>query len=187
MIRPAMDDEVAVLRSEEQIARRVAELGREIGRSFAGPSLYVLGFSQETIVFLADLVRRIPLDVAIHLLRVRRQPDPPGGVTAEIVYATGETRLADRDVLLVTDVVDTGVTLSYVLGHIREHAPRSLRVCALVDKPHERKLDLPVDWSAFSLGEPEGDRFLVGYGLGFQGRYQGLPFLGTIAKPDRLA
>lgn len=177
-----MTDEIAVLHSEEQIARRVADLGQEIGRAFAGEDLTVLGLTEDSIVFMADLIRRVPLDLTMHLLRVTSQPDPPGGVIAEIVYATGATPMTGRNVLLVDDVVDTGVTLSYVLTHIREQGPRSLRVCTLVDKPHARKVDVQPDWVAFTLGEPDDDRFLVGYGLGWKARFRGLPYLATVPR-----
>jgi hypoxanthine phosphoribosyltransferase len=83
----------------------------------------------------------------------------------------------------VDDIVDTGITLSYLLAHIHEHAPASLRVCALVDKPEARKIDVHPDWSAFTVHEPLADRFLVGYGLDWMERFRGLPFIGTIPRP----
>jgi hypoxanthine phosphoribosyltransferase len=181
-----MSDEIAVLYTEEQIARRVADLGQEIGRAFAGCDLCVIGITEESIIFVADLVRRVPLDLTMHLMRVRRRPDPPGGVTTEIFYATAATPLADRHVLLVDDVVDTGVTLSYVLGHVREQNPSSLRACCLIDKPQQRKIDVALEWSAFTLGAAEDDRYLVGYGLGWQQRFRGLPYLATIPRPAAL-
>jgi hypoxanthine phosphoribosyltransferase len=91
---------------------------------------------------------------------------------------------AGRNILLLDDIVDTGVTLSYVLSHIKEHRPKSLRVCALIDKPRERKVDLVPDFALFRLEElPEG-RFLVGYGLDFEEAYRGLPYIGTIPRPS---
>jgi hypoxanthine phosphoribosyltransferase len=83
----------------------------------------------------------------------------------------------------VDDIVDTGITLSYLLAHIHEHGPASLRVCALVDKPESRKIDVHPDWTAFAVHEPMADRFLVGYGLDWMERFRGLPFIGTIPRP----
>ena len=105
-----------------------------------------------------------------------------GVVRTEISYAT-DVPLENRDVLLVEDVIDTGITLSYVLGHVHELGAKSLKVCALVNKPGSRKIDVHPDWSAFSLDEPLEDRFIVGYGLGWQGHYRALPYVGTIPRP----
>jgi hypoxanthine phosphoribosyltransferase len=171
-----------VLYSEEQISRRVAELGAEITRAFEGRSLCVLGL-MNGVVFMADLVRRISLDLTFHLVRVSVHREREAGIVrTEISYATNFP-LENEDVLLVGDVVDTGITLSYLLGHVHELGARSLKVCALVDKPEARKIDVNPDWAAFTLTEPLADRFLVGYGLGWQGRYRALPYVGTIPHP----
>ena len=178
-----MRDPVTVLYSEELIARRVAELGAEIGHAFEGSELCVLGLMKGSFVFMADLIRRIPLDLTVHLVRVSSQHEKAASrIMTEIVYATAAP-LTGRDVLLIEDIVDTGITLSYLLGHIHEHSPRSLRVCALIDKPDARKIDVHPDWSAFSLREPTSDRFLVGYGLDWMERDRGLPYIGTIPRP----
>jgi len=178
-----MKDQVSVLFSEEQIARRVAELGEEITSTFAGREICVLGLMKGSLLFLADLIRRIPLDLTVHLVRVSSHREQAAGrVLTEIVYSTA-VPLEGKHVLLVDDIVDTGITLSYLLAHIHEHAPASLRVCALVDKPEARKIDVHPDWSAFTVHEPLADRFLVGYGLDWMERFRGLPFIGTIPRP----
>jgi hypoxanthine phosphoribosyltransferase len=177
-----MRERVTVLFPEEQIARRVAELGEEIARAFAGRELCVLGVMKGSLVFMADLVRRIPLDLTVHMVRTTSQREQSAGrILTEIVYSTS-VPLEGRDVLLVDDIVDTGITLSYLLAHIHEHGPSSLRVCALVDKPEARKIDVHPDWTAFPLHEPLADRFLVGYGLDWMERFRGLPFIGTIPR-----
>jgi hypoxanthine phosphoribosyltransferase len=178
-----MRDQVSVLFSEEQIARRVAELGAEIARASEGRELCVVGVMKGSLVFMADLVRRIPLDLTVHLVRTSSHRERSAGrILTEIVYSTS-VPLEGRDVLLVSDIVDTGITLSYLLAHIHEHGPSSLRVCALVDKPEARKIDLHPDWTAFAVHEPLADRFLVGYGLDWMERFRGLPFIGTIPRP----
>jgi hypoxanthine phosphoribosyltransferase len=180
-----MRDEVSVLFSEEQIARRVAELGEEITRAFGGHEVCVLGLMKGSIVFMADLIRRIPLDLTVHLVRVTSQREQAAGrVLTEIVYSTS-VPLEGKAVLLVDDIVDTGITLSYLLAHIHEHGPRSLRVCALIDKPEARKIDVHPQWTAFPVHEPLADRFLVGYGLDWMERFRGLPYIGTIPRPAR--
>jgi hypoxanthine phosphoribosyltransferase len=172
-----------VLYPEEQIARRVAELGAEITRAFEGRELCVLGLMKGSVVFMADLVRHIPLDLTFHLVRVSVHREQAAGVVRTEISYTTDFPLEGQDVLLVEDVVDTGITLSYLLGHVHELGARSLKVCALVDKPGARKIDVHPDWAAFSLSEPAPDRFLVGYGLGWRGRYRALPYVGTIPFP----
>lgn len=177
-----MKNEVAVLYSEEEIARRVVALGHQISQDYAGRGICVLGLMKGSLVFMADLVRQIRLDLTMHVLKVTSQHERTSSrLMTEISYSTA-VPLECRDVLLLVDIVDTGVTLSYLLGHIHELAPRSLRVCTLVDKPYARKIGLHPDWSAFSLAEPLGDRFLVGYGLDHEERYRGLPYIGTIER-----
>jgi len=180
-----MRDDISVLFTEEQIARRVAALGEEITAAAAGQSLSVLGLMKGSLVFMADRIRRIPLDLTVHLVRVTTQRERAAGrVITEIAFST-PARLEGRHVLLLDDIVDTGITLSYLLAHIHEHGPASLRVCALVDKPESRKIDVHPDWTAFPVHEPMADRFLVGYGLDWMERFRGLPFIGTVPRPRR--
>lgn len=180
-----MKDKISVLFTEEQIARRVAELGEEVTKAFAGREICVLGLMKGSLVFMADLIRRIQLDLTMHLVRVTSHREQAAGrVQTEIVYSTA-VPLQGRDVLLVEDIVDTGITLSYLLAHIHEHGPRSLKVCALVDKPEARKIAIHPDWVAFPVHEPRADQFLVGYGLDWMERYRGLPYIGSIPRPAR--
>jgi hypoxanthine phosphoribosyltransferase len=170
-----------VLWSAERIRQRVAELGAEITNSFDGQDLNVVTLLKGGMVFMADLIRQIPLDTTCHFLRVASTRDE-GAVRTDIVYST-EIKYAGREILIVDDIVDTGITLAFLLEHIRDQGPRSLKVCTLVDKPRERKIDVHPDWAAFTLEDPMTDRFLVGYGLDYTERYRGLPYIGTIARP----
>ncbi|HET7294813.1 MAG TPA: hypoxanthine phosphoribosyltransferase [Vicinamibacteria bacterium] len=167
--------------SAEQIKQRVAELGAEITAAFDGHDLSVVTLLKSGMVFMADLIRQIPLDTTCHFLRVASTRDE-GAVRTDIVYST-EIRYGGRHVLIVDDIVDTGITLAFLLDHIRLQKPSSLKVCALIDKPGERKTDVHPDWAAFTIAEPEADRFLVGYGLDYAERYRGLPYIGTIPRP----
>ena len=178
-----MSQTAEVLYSEAQIAERVAELGAEITQAFEGQELCVLGVMNGSIIFMADLVRKISLDLTYHLVRVQVHRELEAGVVrTEIAYAT-DFPLQDRDVLVVEDVVDTGITLSYLLGHVHELGARSIKVCSLVNKPEARKIDVHPDWSAFTMTQVIPPGFLVGYGLGWKGRYRALPYVGTIPGP----
>jgi hypoxanthine phosphoribosyltransferase len=163
-----------VLFSAEQIQKRVRQVGAEIGKEYAGRQLCVVGLMKNCLVFMADLIRAIPIPLTCYMVRTTK-----GG--GEIVYSA-EVPYAGQDILLLDDVLDTGVTLSYLVDHINEHRPNSLRVCALIDRVQDRKVDLQPDWVVFSLREPL-DRFLVGYGLDYAELYRGLPYIGALPRP----
>jgi hypoxanthine phosphoribosyltransferase len=174
---------VTVLYDEKTIGARVAELGREITRAFEGHPVTVVAMMKGGLVFAADLIRAVELDLTCHFLRSSALRDQGAARRTDIVFST-DVPYEGRDILLLESVVDTGITLNFLLENIRENRARSVRVCALVDKPSERKIDVPVDWAAFTLNEPLPDgRFIVGYGLDYAERYRGLPFMGTIPRP----
>jgi hypoxanthine phosphoribosyltransferase len=169
-----------VLFSEEAVQKRVGEIAAEVTGSFAGRELTVVTLMKSCLIFMSDLIRRVPLDMTCHFLRVASNREPGAAVT-DIVYST-EIPYEGRHILLLDDIVDTGITLSFLLDQVRERKPASLRVCALIDKPGERKIDVHPDWAAFTILQPM-DRFLVGYGLDFAEHYRGLPFIGTVPRP----
>jgi hypoxanthine phosphoribosyltransferase len=173
-----------VLFSQQDIARRVGEIGGEVARAFEGREVCVVGLMKSCLVFMGDLIRAMPLDVTCHFLEASSLREHAGStLRTDIVYST-DIPYEGRDVLLLEGVVDTGVTLGFLLDHIQEHGPRSLKVCAIIDKPGDRKVDVRPDWAVFTLREPlAGDRFIVGYGLDHAEQYRGLPFLGTIPRP----
>src|SRR5437867_10520174 len=129
------------------------------------------------------LFRKIPADLSFHLVRVSSQIDFFFNDTATTEIYTATVPYEGRDILILDDIVDTGITLNFLLDHIRERKARSLKVCALIDKPGERKIDVHPEWAAFTLREPLEDRFLVGYGLDYAESYRGLPYIGTIPLP----
>jgi hypoxanthine phosphoribosyltransferase len=173
-----------VLFSREAIATRVTELGREIAQAYGNEEICLIGLMKSCLVFMADMMRAIPNEMSCHFLRATSLQEGTGTVrTTDIIYST-EIPYAGRQILLLDDIIDTGITLSFLLDHIREKKPRSLRVCALIDKPSDRKIDVQPDWAAFTIKEPM-PRFIVGYGLDHEERYRGLPYLGTIARPEQ--
>ena len=173
-----------ILFSEQEIARRVEELGADVTRAFAGREVRVVALMKSCMIFMADLIRHVPLDMTCHFLGSYALRDGgPGPAVTDIVYST-EVPYEGQDILLLDDIVDTGITLNFLLDHIRERKPRSVKVCVLIDKPGDRKVDVRPDWAAFTLDEPlrEG-RYIVGYGLDHVGHYRGIPYLGTILRP----
>jgi hypoxanthine phosphoribosyltransferase len=174
-----------VLVSQQDIARRVSEIGGEVAQAFRGREICVVGLMKSCLVFMGDLIRAVPLDMTCHFLQASSLREQAGGGTlrTDIVYST-EIPYEGRDVLLLEGVVDTGITLNFLLDHIREHRPQNLKVCVLIDKPGDRKVDVRPDWAVYTAREPmKDDRFIVGYGLDHAEHYRGLPFLGTIPRP----
>jgi hypoxanthine phosphoribosyltransferase len=165
-----------ILRSEAEIAERIRQLGREITDAYAGQEISVLGILKGAFVFLADLTRqiRLPMEVGFVESVASRRSDS----LTEIVFSTSlrfssSFRVEGMHLLLVEDILDTGVTLAYLCEQIQLYGPRSLRVCTLLDKPHRRKVDFKPDFVGFQVP----DRHVVGYGLDYQGKYRNLPFL----------
>ena len=174
----------AVLFSPEQIQRRVKELGAEITASFTeAGEVCAIGLMKSCMVFMADLVREVPLDLKCYFLRASSHLERgPGAVRTDIVYST-EIPYEGREILLIDDVIDTGITLGFLVDQIRAHNPKSLRVVSLIDKPGMRKQDVRPDWTAFTV-ENDPTRFIVGYGLDREERYRGLPYIGTIPRSE---
>jgi hypoxanthine phosphoribosyltransferase len=176
----------AVLFDEKTIARRVSEVGQEVTRAYEGREVCVVGLMKSGLCFMADMIRQLPLDMTCHMLRSAslRGVETGGSPRTDIVFSA-EIPYDGRDILLLDGVLDTGITLNFLLDHIRERHARSLRVCTLIDKPTERKIDVRPDWALFTLKEPLPDgRFIVGYGLDYLEHYRGLSYLGTIPRPE---
>lgn len=164
-----------VLITEEQIARRVKTLAREIGRDFRGRETVVVSLLSGTVMFLADLIRHLNLPLRLDFIGVSSYG--LGTESGELVF-TKELRLdvRGRDVLLVDDILDTGKTMSRVLPKIRALKPRRVKLCVLLDKPSRRVENIQADYVGFSVP----DFFVVGYGLDFAERYRNLPFVGVL-------
>jgi hypoxanthine phosphoribosyltransferase len=164
-----------VLFSEEQIARRVKSLAREIERDFAGREMMVISLLNGTVLFLADLVRHLNLPLRLDFIGVSSYG--LGTESGELVF-TKELRLdvRGRDVLLVDDILDTGKTLSCVVSKLKALKPRRIRTCVLLDKPARRTHPIKADYVGFEIP----DYFVIGYGLDFAERYRNLPFVGVL-------
>jgi hypoxanthine phosphoribosyltransferase len=164
-----------VLITEEQIARRIKILAREIERDFRGRETVVVSLLSGTIMFLADLIRHLDLPLRLDFIGVSSYG--VGTESGDLVF-TKELRLdvRGRDVLLVDDILDTGKTMSRVLQKLRLLRPRRIKICVLLDKPSRRLGDTTADYVGFEVP----DYFVVGYGLDFAERYRNLPFVGVL-------
>jgi len=167
-----------VLITDQQIARRVKALAREIEKDFGGRDLVVISLLSGTVMFLADLIRQLNLPLRLDFMGVSSYGS--GTESGKLVF-TKELRLdvRGRDVLLVDDILDTGKTLSQVIPKIRALKPRRLKTCVLLDKSARRVEKIRANYVGFKIP----DVFVVGYGLDFAERYRNLPFVGVLRPP----
>jgi hypoxanthine phosphoribosyltransferase len=173
-------DIAEVLITSDQIQSKVGELGARISADYAGREVTLVSVLKGSLPFMADLMRHITVPVTIDLMEVSSY----GGATTE---TTGLVRILKdlsspidaRDVLIVEDIIDTGLTLNYLIRYLNGKAPSSLRICTLLDKPARRLVEIPIDYLGFTIP----DRFVVGYGLDYGERYRNLPFIGVL-RPE---
>ena len=175
-----MSTKPGYLISAEEIQRRVQELARELARDYEGTDPLFVGVLKGSFIFLADLIRQIPFDVAVDFLAVSsygRSTESSGEV--KILKDLSEP-IEGRHVLLVEDIVDTGITLDYLYRLLLERKPASLEICVLLDKPERRVVEVPVKYVGFQVP----DRFLVGYGLDYAERYRNLPYVRELLPEE---
>jgi hypoxanthine phosphoribosyltransferase len=166
-----------VLISEEQIEGRVAALGREISAAYRGRDPLFIGVLRGAAVFLADLVRRVDLPLRVDFISVSSYGSGTETSGQVQLIKDLETTAQDLDLILVEDIVDTGLTVSYLIRTLQSRRPASLAVCTLLSKPARRRIEVPVDYIGFEVP----DEFLVGYGLDYQGRYRNLPYIAVLS------
>ena len=168
-----------VLYSQEQIHERVAELGRAISRDYAGRNPLLIGVLKGVLFFMADLLRELTIPAEVDFIAVSsysREAREHGMVR---LMKDLDTSISGRHVLFIEDVIDTGLTLNYLLQNLRARQPASLEVCVLFDKSSNRLLQIPIKYKGFDLPP----YFVVGYGLDFREKYRNLPFVGLLS-PD---
>jgi hypoxanthine phosphoribosyltransferase len=169
-----------ILVTEDQIRAKVAELGTRIGADYADRRLTLVSVLKGSLPFMADLMRAIPVPVRIDLMEVSSY----GGSATESsglvrILKDLSASIEGEDVLIVEDIIDTGLTLNYLLRYLRGKNPKSLRICTLLDKPARRLVDIPVDYVGFTIP----DQFVVGYGLDYREYYRNLGFVGVL-RPE---
>ena len=171
-----------VLISEEQILARVDELAAQISSDYADKGNIVLvGVLKGSFIFLADLSRRLTIPRTIEFIAVSSYGT--GSVSTGAVRLVMDVRgnIEDRHVLIVEDIVDTGHTLTYLIGILESHRPASIRTCTLLHKPDNAEVDVEIDYSGFGIG----DEWVVGYGLDYAERDRTLPYIGVVTPDDR--
>ncbi|MBN1857282.1 MAG: hypoxanthine phosphoribosyltransferase [Dehalococcoidia bacterium] len=164
-----------VLYSQTQIQRRVRALSRKISHDYAGEKLVLIGVLKGVLCFMSDLMQHISVPVNVDYMDISQYSG-----AGEVVKITRDldSPIVGRHVLMVEDIVDTGMTLNYLMSHLAAHKPASLRVCSLLDRPARRLVNAKLDYVGFEIP----DEFVVGYGLDYLGEYRNLPFIGILKR-----
>ena len=170
-----------VLITEAQLQRRVRELGGSIAADYAGRQPVLVGILRGSVMFLADLLRAIDIPVTVDFLAISSYVGRDSSGVVRLLKDLDHS-ITGKHVLMVEDVIDTGLTLSYVLRVLATRAPASLGVCTLLNKPRARLVDHPLKYVGFDIP----DAFVVGYGLDYNQRYRNLPFIAVLDLPERI-
>jgi hypoxanthine phosphoribosyltransferase len=172
-----MDPDVEeILLSGEEVQARVAELGAQLAADYAGHDPVLVSVLKGSIIFLADLVRAMPIPLSIDLMEVSSYGASTESSGQVRILKDLSTSIADREVIVVEDIIDTGLTLNYLLRYLHDKGPASIRICCLLDKPARRLAEIEIDYRGFTIP----DRFVIGYGLDYGERYRNLPYIGVL-------
>lgn len=166
-----------VLISEEQIQARTAELGRQITEDYAGKDLLLVGVLKGAVMFMVDLSRAIDLPVALDFMATSSYGASTKSSGVVRILKDLDRSIEGKDLLIVEDIVDTGLTLKYLIDILRERGPASIQVCALLNKQKSRKTDVELAYVGFEIP----DEFVIGYGLDYAEVYRNLPFVGVLS------
>ncbi len=165
-----------ILIPEEMINRRVAELGAAISQDYRNLDPLFIGVLKGVFFFMADLLRQVTIPVSVDFIAISSYSTEARNKGFVRLVKDLETSITGRHVLFIEDVVDTGLTLNYLLQNLKSRSPASLEVCTIFNKPHHRLVDLPLKYVGFDLP----DRFVVGYGLDYRERYRNLPYVALL-------
>lgn len=173
-----LNDVESVLLSAEELAKRIEEIGAEISADYAGKEILMIGVLRGAVLFMADLARAITVPVAIDFMAVSSYGSGTSSSGVVRILKDLDEDVAGKHVLVVEDIIDSGLTLNYLLDNLKSRKPASIKLCTLLNKPERRKVKVDIDYNGFDVP----DYFVVGYGLDYAEKYRNLPFIG-ILKP----
>ncbi len=171
-----MSDKVHVLLSEEEVEKRIREIGEQISRDYEGRSVHLICVLKGGVFFTCELAKRLKVPVSLDFMSVSSYGDDTKSSGVVRIVKDLDEPLEGKDVLIVEDIIDSGRTLSYLMEVLRQRGPKSLRLCTLLDKPERRVRDVQVDYVCFNIP----DEFVVGYGLDYAQKYRNLPYIGVV-------
>jgi hypoxanthine phosphoribosyltransferase len=167
-----------ILIDEDALSTRVAELGEEVSADYQGRDLLLIGVLKGAVFFMADLMRHITVPCEVDFMAISSYGDSTDSSGIVRILKDLDINIEGRDVLVVEDIIDSGLTLSYLMRNLESREPASLEVCALMTKPARREIDIPVRYVGFEIP----NRFVVGYGLDFGERYRNLPYVAVLSE-----
>ena len=165
-----------VLIDQETLAARVAELGAEVSADYEGRDLLLIGVLKGAVFFMADLMRHLTVPCEVDFMAISSYGDATDSSGIVRILKDLDINIEGRHVLVVEDIIDSGLTLSYLIRNLESREPATLEVCALLTKPSRREIDVPVRYVGFEIP----NKFVVGYGLDFAERYRNLPYVGVL-------
>lgn len=172
------NDVKEILFTEEKLAKKVEELGRKISKDYPGEELTVVGILKGSNIFMGDLIRKISIPITIDFMVVSSygQSTESSGIVK--VLKDLEHSIEGKNILIVEDIIDTGLTLDYLKENLLRRKPKSLKICTLLDKPGRRQVDLKIDYIGFEIP----DQFIVGYGIDYAEKYRNLPYVAVLKE-----
>ena len=171
-----MNNKIKVLLSEEEVDARIAELGAQISKEYEGEEIFMICTLKGACFFACELAKRITVPVALDFMSVSSYGNGSVYSGKIIMKKDLEESIVGKNVIVVEDIVDTGRTLSYLMDNLKQRGPKSLKLCAMLDKPDRRVVDIKADYTGFEIP----DLFVIGYGLDYAQRYRNLPYIGVL-------
>ncbi|HLR34693.1 MAG TPA: hypoxanthine phosphoribosyltransferase [Tissierellales bacterium] len=174
-----MDDVIKeVLVSSEEIHKRVKELGQEITEDYKGKDLMLVGILKGAVIFMSELVQNINLPITMDFMAVSSYGNSSQSSGVVRIIKDLDCYIEGKDILIVEDIIDTGLTLDYLTDNLKKRGPKSVKICTLLDKPERREVKVPVDYVGFQVP----DEFIVGYGIDYAEKYRNLPYISALKE-----
>jgi len=168
-----------VMIGEAEILKRAEELGKLISLEFAGEELILVGILKGAVIWLSDIIRRIDADVRMDFMAVESYGASTKSTGVVKIVKDLDGPIEGKNVIIVEDIVDSGITLNYLKNYLLGRGPKSLKICTLLDKPAGRLADIEVDYVGFTVE----DKFIVGYGLDYDQKYRNIPYITSLERP----
>ena len=171
-----MSDKISVLIPEEEVDAKIMEIGRQISEDYAGKEVHLICILKGGVFFACELAKRITIPVSLDFMQVSSYGDATKSSGIVRIKKDLDDTLEDKDVIIVEDIIDSGKTLHYLIPVLEKRNPRSVKLCALLNKPDRREVEVKIDYLGFDIP----DEFVVGYGLDYAQKYRNLPFIGVV-------
>ncbi len=177
--KPYSDNQLKIIITQEQVEEKIAELGKKISADYAGKDLIMIGVLRGSAYFLVDLTRKMHVPFAIDFISISHYSEQTGSTGVVRITKDLDLSITDKHVLIIEDIVDTGLSLGYLLRNLKTRNPADLKVCTLLNVEARRIVEVPVDYKGFDLP----NIFVVGYGLDYNEKYRNLQFIAEFDRP----